>query len=108
MAKLPAQFSDLEPFNKWSTGADADRIKEINNRTDAELRAFYDAVLPRMDAVVAHLNEFPLDKLPASETALFNLAKMMMEVATIVEHGRSIIAQYVDIARFVPLDETKG
>lgn len=108
MAKLPAQFSDLEPFNKWSTSNEFDRIKEVNRRSEGELRAFYEAVLPRMDAIVAHLNDVSLERMPASETALFNLAKMMMEVATIVEHGRSIIGQYFDVARFVPIDQTKG
>lgn len=108
MVKLPDQFSDLEPFNRWSMSTEEARIKELDLRTEEELNAFYRAVLPQLNAIVVHLNRFQLERMPQSETALFNLAKMMMEVATVVEHGRSVIGQYFDVARFVPLDDVKG
>ncbi len=108
MALLPSQFSDLETYAQWSVGTESERVKIINARSDAELRAFYDAMLPRMDAVAEHLNAFRLDKLPEEEMALFNLAKMMMEASTIAENGRSIIGQYFDFKRFIPIDETGG
>jgi hypothetical protein len=108
MTNLPAQFADLEPFAKWSTSSEGERIREIETRSAEELQAFYNAVLPRLKDVIDYLNQFPLSNMPLGEMALFNLAKMMMEVATIVEHGRSIIGQYFEIERFIPLNETKG
>ena len=108
MPEFPSQFSDLQLYSDWSMSTEQDRIKEIDSRSDDDLRSFYDAVFPRMAAIVSHLNKYPLKGMPETEAALFDLAKMMIEVATVVEHGRSIIGQYFDVRRFVPLNEMEG
>jgi Protein of unknown function (DUF4065) len=53
--------------------------------TMAELRSFYDAILPRIDAILAYLNDFRLDRLPAEAQALLHLSLSLAEVAPAVE-----------------------
>ena len=105
MAKFPPDFSDLEQFGDWSIHIEADRIKEVTSRSDDALQALYEAMLPRMGAIVTHLNSFPLHEMPDRERNLLDLSKMMIEAAAIVEHGRSVIGPYFDITRFVPINE---
>ena len=54
----------------------------------AEIRAFYDAVFPRMDAIVAHLDKHPFDALPEKERRLFLLTLSIVEVSNLVERYR--------------------
>jgi len=74
-------------------------------RSDEELRAFYNAMLPRLDDVAQYLNEFPLDRMPDEAERLLDLAKSFMEVAQSVEYGRSKVAARFDVFRFVPMHE---
>lgn len=102
---FPEEFSDLEPYREWVLPTELARIERRTNRPDAELRAFYDALLPRMDEVVRYLNRFPLDDMPEDARRLFHLAKALMEVANTVENGRSPVAWRFDISRFKPMHE---
>jgi len=50
-----------------------------------EIRAFYDAMLSRIEAVLSHLNERPLEELPAPEQRLLHLCLGLTEAACAVE-----------------------
>ena len=50
-----------------------------------EVRAFYDAVFPRMEEIVAHLDALALDALPEKEERLFLLTLSLVEVSNLVE-----------------------
>jgi hypothetical protein len=102
---FPKEFSDLEPLREWSVATDTERIQKRDNSSDDELRKFYDALLPRMDEVFQYLNRFPLDRMPADARRLFDLAISFMEIANIVERGRSRVAWRFDVSRFVPMRE---
>ena len=79
---LPPPFSALEPFTAdWALGNEKDRHDHLVSRSIAELRPFYDAMLPRMDEITAYLNAFPLDAMPEDAQALFDLAMTFMESA---------------------------
>lgn len=87
-SRLPEGFEDLEPFvDDWALETEEQRHRKQLSATLASLRAFYDAVLPRSPAMIAHLNRFPLDQLPAAEAALFNLGASFFETAHVIELG---------------------
>lgn len=79
---LPPQFHDLEPFTRvWALKTEEQRHRNLVSRSIAELRPFYDAMLPRMDEITLYLNGFPLDAMPSDAQVLFDLAMTFMESA---------------------------
>jgi hypothetical protein len=81
-AVLPLLFADLEPFaSDWSLATEKERHDHLVSRSIDELRPFYDAMLPRMDAITDYLNRFPLDAMPTDAQALFDLGMTFMESA---------------------------
>jgi hypothetical protein len=102
---FPPEFADLERFRDWALPTEAERLRRRTERPDDELRALYEAMLPRMDDVVRHLNAFPLDGLPDDVRRLYDLAKSMMEISIPVERGRSAVAWRFDVFRFRAMHE---
>jgi len=82
---LPASFRDVEPHIGWALEREAQRTAKREACTIEEVRAFYDAVFPRMEAIAAHLEKFPLDALPGPEHRLFLLALSVVEVSNLTE-----------------------
>jgi hypothetical protein len=83
---LPTQFSDLESFaEKWSLATQNQREACRRASSPTEIRAVYDALLPRMDAVLDYLNQFPLDNMPEDARRLMYLTFSLAEVAPYVE-----------------------
>jgi hypothetical protein len=82
---LPEGFSDLAPFIGWALERERQRTEKREASTMDEVRAFYDAVFPRMEEIVAHLDGFPLDALPEKEERLFLLTLSLVEVSNLVE-----------------------
>jgi hypothetical protein len=79
---LPAEFSDLQSFVAvWALGTEQARHRNLIAHSVAELRPFYDAMLPRMDAITLYLNRFPLEAMPPEAQTLFDLAMTFMESA---------------------------
>ena len=105
---LPKRFSDLEPFMEWSLPTEAQRIAMRLDRSDEELRSFYNAMLPKLDDIAQYLNQFPLDRMPNEAERLLDLAKSFMEVAQSVEYGRSKVAAHFDVFRSVPMHEKRS
>ena len=85
---LPEAFSDLAPFIGWALERERQRTEKREASTMDEVRAFYDAVFPRMEEIVAHLDVFPLDALPEKEERLFLLTLSLVEVSNLVERYR--------------------
>jgi hypothetical protein len=85
---LPEGFSDLEPFIDWALERERGRTEKREASTMDEVRAFYDAVFPRMEEIVAHLDAFPFDALPEKEERLFLLTLSLVEVSNLVERYR--------------------
>lgn len=85
-ARLPAQFADLEGFaSEWALPTRDARYHHRVGCSMDHLRAFYDAVRPRADAVVAYLDRVALDALPASDLALLHLMLAWMDASRAVE-----------------------
>jgi hypothetical protein len=101
---LPEPFADLEDFAAvWALATESERSRTRQSYTMAELQAFYDAMLPRMETILAYLNQFPLDALPADAQSLLHLTLSLAEVAPAVELFKqpSVVDGY-DIARLIP------
>lgn len=83
---LPSSFADLAPLaEKWSLATQNQREACRRVSTPAEIRALYDTLLPRMDAILDYLNQFALDDLPAEAQPLMYLTFSLAEVAPYVE-----------------------
>jgi hypothetical protein len=104
---LPAQFSELEPFaTEWALATTTERHRKRLGSSMAEIKAFYDRMLPRMDAILTYLNQFPLNGMPASGRRLFFLALSLAEVAPAVEcYGQPGVIDGFEAERFVPGEE---
>lgn len=85
-ARLPAEFSDLEPFvPTWCLRTEAERWTQRMNTSIEDMRAFYSAVFPRMEAILAYCDAFPLDDLPDQAERLLQLALSFVMVSFPVE-----------------------
>ncbi len=81
-ATLPPAYADLARFTpEWMLGNEKARYDKLLATSMADLRAFYDAMLPRMEEIILFLNRYPLDAMPEDAQHLFDLAMTFMETA---------------------------
>jgi len=79
---LPTHFSHLEMFVKeWALANERDRYHKLHGTTLDQLRVFYDAMLPEMDAVMEFLKGQPLEGMTPPAENLFRLAMTFAETA---------------------------
>ncbi len=99
---MPREFADLEKWIGWSLATEGERSDRRQSSTMEDIQSFYDAMLPRMDDVLAYLEQFTLDGLPEDATRLFHLTLSLAEVAPAVEQfGQPSVVDGYDIKRFV-------
>lgn len=85
-AALPADFADLQPWvERWALPTEPQRNRARRASAMPELQAFYDAMLPRMDALVAYLNTRPYGQFDAPDQTLLELALSFMEIGGAVD-----------------------
>ena len=104
---LPESFQDLEPFaSAWALATERERSRKRLSSSMEEIQAFYAALLARMEAVIAYLDQFPLDSMPADAQRLMYLTLSLAEVAPAVELFKqpNVVDGY-DAARFVQMHE---
>jgi hypothetical protein len=83
---LPSDFADLEPFSaRWSLATEAERWARRQESSMAEMQEFYAAAFPRVDAALAHCDQFPLADLPDEERNLLRLVLSFVMVTFPVE-----------------------
>jgi hypothetical protein len=101
---LPEAFHDLEPWLAWCLATEKERSDKRQASSQAELQAFYDALLARMDDIFAYLERFRLDDLPAEAQRLFLLSLSLAEVAPAIEQfGQPQVVDGYDIRRVTPV-----
>jgi hypothetical protein len=89
MSKLPQQFAELEPFaQSWCLATERERYAQRMASTIEEMRAFYEAVVPRAEDAMTYLDQLPLDALPENATNLLHLLYSMVQVSFPVEVWR--------------------
>jgi len=106
IARLPNSFSELEKFGKaWALPTENERHAQRLASTFTQLRSLYDAILPRIDEILAYLNDFPLDKLPAKAQNLLNLTLSLAEIAPAVElFGQVEVPDAYDSRRVIAVE----
>jgi hypothetical protein len=84
---LPKGFEALAPFAEvWGQlDSQGSRYLQRQSCSLAELRAFYDAVSPRLEEIFDHLDKFPMDALPAPEALLYRTVLGLTEVGQALE-----------------------
>lgn len=96
---LPPDFADLAPFARdWALATEKDRYFKLLATPMEELHVFYDAMLPRAEAIVAYLSPLPLDNLPADARVLYELMLTFVETA----HPIDLKWKQTDIENGIP------
>src|SRR5262245_9997344 len=97
---LPEQFRDLEKWLAWSLATDQERSTKRQASTMGDIKAFYAAMLARMEEVLPYLEQFSVDALPEDATRLFHLTLALAEVAPAVEQfGQPGVIDGYDVRR---------
>ena len=105
-AVLPARFAALEPFSEWALATETERMLHRADAKQADIEAFRDAMMASLDAVVAHLDAFPLGDMPEPERNLYGMLLSLAEVAPAVEFYRQPnVIDGFDPRRFLPVED---
>jgi hypothetical protein len=88
-AKLPVEFSELEPFAaRWCLATERERYAARLGSSVEEMQAFYDAFFPRAEQAIAYCDRFPLDDMPEDARNLLQLVHSLVMVSFPVEAWR--------------------
>ena len=86
---LPPAFADLAPFTDWVLPTERARYDKRVASTMVELQAFYDALFPRLQDAVDHLETVPYDAdMPAADINLLWMCCSLCTVSFPVEAWR--------------------
>ena len=100
---LPDGFGDLAPFVDWALEPERARTERKAAASMDEIRAFYDAMIPRIGEVLACLEDHFGGDMPAEAHRLYLMSLSLVEVATLVElYKRRESVHACDPLRFVP------
>ncbi|MDE0059937.1 MAG: hypothetical protein OXI22_01975 [Defluviicoccus sp.] len=100
---MPDAFAELAPFADWALEPERARIEKKAASSMEEIRAFYDAMMLRMDEVLAYLDDDFGGDLPTAAHRLYLMSLSLVEVATLVElYKRRESIHACDPLRFVP------
>ena len=103
---FPQPFQDLEAYLNWALATESERTAKRVSSSMQDIQAFYDTMLPRMDACAAYLDHFPLDHMPPDAERLVWMTLSLMEVANAVElYKQPQLSNGFDISRFVPSEK---
>jgi hypothetical protein len=103
-ASLPPEFSELERLmNQWVLPTQSERESRRRNTTPQQREDFYEAVTPRLEAIIAWLDRFPPDAMPAQAQRLLHLILSLAEIAPTVElyRGSATVPYSFDETRFI-------
>jgi len=82
---LPPGFSDLEQFTQWALPTSVERNKKRLESSMDEITVFYTALLPRLEGILAYLDQFSLQEMPQDARRLMYLSLSLAEVSIAVE-----------------------
>ena len=103
-AQLPEGFGDLAPYLDWALEPERARTAKKVASSMEKIGAFYDALMPRLDEIIAYLdNAGDGDERPAPAHRLYLLSLSLVEVANLVEiYKRHEIIEACDPLHFNP------
>lgn len=82
---LPAEFAALEPFMEWAIPTMEERIQKRATASFESAQAFYDAIFPRIAAVLDYLDRFDLNDMPDDARRLSHMALSLVEISPAIE-----------------------
>jgi len=82
---LPAEFAGLAPHLRWALPTETERNTMRLACTQPELEDFAQALLPQVDAITRHLDEWPDGPLPEPSRNLYFMLLSLAEVAPAIE-----------------------
>jgi hypothetical protein len=99
---LPSGFSDLERFADWMLPTSVERNRKRLASSMDEISALYNALLPRLEEILAYMDQFSLEEMPQDALRLLFLTLSLAEVSIGVElfHEPKVTGG-CDPARFV-------
>ncbi|KEQ52128.1 hypothetical protein [Sphingobium chlorophenolicum] len=104
---LPAPFADLAPFAaQWARPSENARSEIRWSASKDDFKALYDAMMPRLDDILALLSQHPATGMPEDVHNLFLLACAFAEASPHHElyGGSSAVPYSFDARRFVRTD----
>ena len=103
-ALLPEAFEDLAPWLDWALEPERARAAKKVASSMEEIGAFYDAMMPRTEEIIAYLDGVPDgDERPAPAHRLYLLTLSLVEVANLVEiYKRREVIEACDPLHFNP------
>ena len=105
MGAIPSAFADLNWLVEagWALASERERNYKPYESSIEELQSVYDALLPRADEMLAYLNRFQLEALPADGMSLLYLTLTLAEISCAVErHQQPRVPNGFDTKRFTP------
>lgn len=82
---LPKGFEDLARFRDWMVPTDRERVERRLSVPFAEVKAFYDDILPELDRILPYLQMRPPTDISQEDANLLNLALSLVEISNAVE-----------------------
>ena len=82
---LPAAFGELAPFADWALESERARTERKAAASMDEIHAFYDAMILRIDDILAYLDDDFGADMPAEAHRLYLMSLSLVEIATLVE-----------------------
>ncbi|WP_408587637.1 hypothetical protein [Novosphingobium sp.] len=100
---VPAGFESLSGYGRWNLATADERTRARREASEEDLKAFYDGVLPHIEAILDACDVFPLGELPETHRGIFNIALAMAEIAPHIEfyRGQVGVPYAFEEARFV-------
>ena len=102
--QLPEGFQDLEPYLEWSLATDRECSIKRQTSPMTKITAFYQAIVPRMDEILAYLEQVPLEQVPADAQRLFYLTLSLAKIAPAVEMYGEPVPEGLDALRLENID----
>jgi hypothetical protein len=95
----------IQRYGAWNLATHNERWARRRTSSEAELKAFYDDMLPLLPDILAACDRFPLGELPAPYDALLNVAISAAEVAPHVElyRGSPKVPNSFEESKFIAL-----
>ena len=101
---LPDGFQELAPWLDWALEPERARTERREASSMAEIRAFYDAALPRLEEMIRYLEDFRDGDMPAPARSLYLISLSLVEVANLVElYKRREAVEACNPLRYEPL-----
>ena len=102
--RLPEEFRDLLPYLDWALEPERARTEKRVSSSMESIRDFYDAVMPRLEAMILHLEDFRDGPMPAPAHRLYLMSLSLVEIANLVElYKRREVFEGCDPLRYTSL-----